>query len=75
MQTRSKWYQHNGELKENMLVLIKDDNLPPLKWSLERIIKTYPGKESLSRVADIRKEDGIVRRAFSKICPLPLHEE
>ncbi|XP_062529977.1 uncharacterized protein LOC134200667 isoform X2 [Bombyx mori] len=75
MQTRSKWYQHKGELKENMLVLIKDDNLPPLKWSLGRIIKTYPGKDSLSRVADIRKEDGIVRRAFSKICPLPLHEE
>lgn len=71
LQSRTKWHQQKGYLKENMLVLIKDDNLPPLKWSLGRIIKTYPGKDGVARVADIRKADGIVRRAFSKICPLP----
>lgn len=75
MQTRCKWLQHKGDLKENTLVLIKEENLPPLKWSLGRIIKTHPGKDGISRVADIQKADGIVRRAFSKICPLPSHEE
>lgn len=75
LQTRSKWHEHTADLKENMLVLLKDDNLPPLKWSLGRVLKTYPGKDGISRVADIRKEDGIVRRAFSKICPLPLTQE
>lgn len=72
LQTRSKWHEHKDDLKENTLVLIKDDKLPPLKWDLGRIIKTYPGRDGVSRVADIRKTDGIVRRAFSKICPLPL---
>ncbi|XP_038216842.1 uncharacterized protein LOC119835861 [Zerene cesonia] len=71
MQTRTKWHQHKGDLKENTLVLIKDDRLPPLKWSLGRIHATYPGKDGVARVADIRTADGIVRRAFTKICPLP----
>ncbi|XP_045497063.1 uncharacterized protein LOC123695307 isoform X2 [Colias croceus] len=71
MQTRTRWHQHKGDLKENTLVLIKDDRLPPLKWSLGRIHATYPGKDGVARVADIRTADGIVRRAFTKICPLP----
>ncbi|XP_041983251.1 uncharacterized protein LOC121736229 [Aricia agestis] len=32
LQTRSKWQQNKGALKEDMLVLIKDDHLPPMKW-------------------------------------------
>lgn len=73
LQTRKKWHQHKDDLKENTLVLLKDDNLPPLKWMLGRITKTYPGQDGIARVADIRTSGGIVRRAFSKICPL--HEE
>ncbi|XP_041969194.1 uncharacterized protein LOC121726042 [Aricia agestis] len=33
LQTRSKWQQNKGALKEDMLVLIKDDHLPPMKWN------------------------------------------
>lgn len=70
LQSRSKWRFQTDDLKENMLVIIKEDHLPPLKWSLGRIIKTYTGKDGVSRVADIRTSTGTVRRAFSKICPL-----
>lgn len=75
LQMRGKWKQHGDDLKEGTLILIKDDNLPPLKWSLGRILKTYPGRDGVSRVADIRTADGITRRAFSKICPLPVNED
>lgn len=70
LQARSKWRFRTDDLKENTLVIIKEDHTPPLKWNLGRILKTYPGKDGVSRVADIRTATGTVRRAFSKICPL-----
>ncbi|XP_041972200.1 uncharacterized protein LOC121728148 [Aricia agestis] len=70
LQSRSKWRFQTDDLKENTLVIIKEDNLPPLKWCLGRIIKTYPGKDGVSRVAEIKTATTTVRRAFSKICPL-----
>ncbi|XP_063386910.1 uncharacterized protein LOC134679293 [Cydia fagiglandana] len=70
LQTRSKWRSHCEDLKPNTLVLIKDDNLPPLKWHLGRVVKTIPGRDGVSRVADIHTASGIIRRAYTKICPL-----
>lgn len=73
LQERIKWKQHTDDLAAHTLVLIKDDNLPPLKWAMGRIIKTFPGNDGISRVADIKTSAGIIRRAFSKICPLPIN--
>lgn len=72
MQTRSKWRENKPDLQPNTLVVIKEDNSPPLKWSLGRIISTQPGKDGVSRVADIRTTSGVIRRAFPRICPLPV---
>lgn len=70
LQQRVKWFSHEDPLKINSLVLLKEDNLPPLKWKLGRIIKLIPGSDGISRVADVRASIGIVRRSFSKLCPL-----
>nr|XP_049704680.1 uncharacterized protein LOC126056266 [Helicoverpa armigera] len=70
LQTRTKWKTRREELAPNTLVLIKEDNLPPLKWRLGRILHTFPGKDGVSRVADIKTATGTVRRAFTRICPL-----
>lgn len=70
LQVRSKWTQIKAELRDNSLVLIKDNNLPPLKWHMGRILKTIPGKDGISRVAEIQTTSGVVRRAYAKICPL-----
>lgn len=53
------------------MVLIKDDHLPPLKWSIGRVLDTFPGKDGIARVAAVRTSKGIIRRAFPKLCPLP----
>ncbi|CAG9130680.1 unnamed protein product [Plutella xylostella] len=74
LQQRIKWRTSSEDLKEHTMVLIKDDNLPPLKWSLGRITRVYPGRDGISRVADIRTANGTTRRAFSKICPLPVDD-
>lgn len=75
LQTRMKWQKSETQLKLNSLVLVKDDNLPPLKWRLGRITNVHPGADGVIRVADIKTANGIIRRAFSKICPLPQPED
>ncbi|XP_028167729.1 uncharacterized protein LOC114358059 [Ostrinia furnacalis] len=70
LQTRSKWRNNTNELQPGTLVVIKEDKQPPLKWSLGRVVRSIPGKDGVSRVADIQTSSGIVRRAFVKICPL-----
>ncbi|XP_052739557.1 uncharacterized protein LOC128198380 [Bicyclus anynana] len=75
LQTRCKWMNGVDTLQPGMMVVIKDDNLPPLKWNLGRIDGVVPGKDGNSRVADIRTATGIVRRSFAKICPLFKEEE
>ncbi|GBP00343.1 hypothetical protein EVAR_71028_1 [Eumeta japonica] len=67
LQQRIKWQIPNNPLKMNALVLLKEDNLPPLKWRLGHIVSLYPGADDINRVADIKTLNGVVRRAFSKI--------
>ncbi|XP_061717053.1 uncharacterized protein LOC133524913 [Cydia pomonella] len=70
LQQRVKWQTAGDSLSQNTLVLLKEDNLPPLKWRLGRIVAVFPGRDGINRVADVRTANGVVRRAFSKICPL-----
>ncbi|CAG9101421.1 unnamed protein product [Plutella xylostella] len=75
LQIRSKWKTREQDLQTDMMVLIKEDNTPPLRWRLGRIVRTYPGKDGVSRVADIRTTRGIIQRTFAKICPLPMQAD
>ncbi|KAJ8979782.1 hypothetical protein NQ317_007690 [Molorchus minor] len=75
LQHRSKWPKEHGCLKVNDLVVIKEDKQPPLKWSLGRIASLHPGRDGVSRVATIRTSAGLIKRSFSKICPLPVSDE
>ncbi|XP_045501378.1 uncharacterized protein LOC123698678 [Colias croceus] len=70
LQQRIKWKTNNEDLKQDSLVLIKEDNVPPLKWKLGRVTHVLPGTDGISRVAEIRTAHGIIRRSFAKICPL-----
>ncbi|KAJ8710935.1 hypothetical protein PYW08_009450 [Mythimna loreyi] len=72
LQQRVKWRTCTKPLEKDTLVLIKEDNLPPLKWRLGRVTAVYPGRDGITRVADIKTACGVVRRAFTKICPLPI---
>lgn len=71
LQTRTKWPSNRGSLREGDLVLLKVDNQPPLLWKLGRIITLHPGKDNISRVATVKTNNGVIKRAFSKLCPLP----
>lgn len=75
LQTRNKWSGTNGEIIENTMVLIKEDNLPPLRWKLGRIIEAIRGKDGHARVFKVRTSNGLIARSFAKLCPPPVPVE
>ncbi|XP_011172995.1 uncharacterized protein LOC105205341 [Solenopsis invicta] len=72
LQSRTKWKKTKKNLKINDFVLLQEDNLPPLKWKSDRVIETLAGKDGLVRVATVRTANGIVKRAITKLCKLPV---
>ncbi|XP_051153762.1 uncharacterized protein LOC127277018, partial [Leptopilina boulardi] len=51
LNVRSKWHSGSPEvIKEGTLVILRDDNLPPLRWSLGRVSQIYPGDDGVIRV-------------------------
>ncbi|XP_047024876.1 uncharacterized protein LOC124633636 isoform X1 [Helicoverpa zea] len=71
LQQRTKWRRPDRELKVGDLVILKEDNLPPLCWRLGRITKLYQGPDGVSRVADVLTSRGTVKRAVHKFCIIP----
>lgn len=72
LQIRTKWHTSKGELSLGSLVLLRQENTPPQRWCLGRIVALHPGNDGVARVATIRTSKGEVKRAFTKICPLPI---
>lgn len=74
LQQRVKWKLDKPNIKCGDLVLIMDDQLPPMKWLLGRITKLHPGPDGICRVVDVRTKGGVIRRSVSRICALELVE-
>ncbi|XP_055714350.1 uncharacterized protein LOC129808593 [Phlebotomus papatasi] len=75
LQQRKKWTAQHPSLQPGDLVTIKEDNLPPMKWSLGRIIECFPGADGHVRVATVKTATGIYKRAIGRLCPLPINED
>ena len=74
LQQRSKWLKNVENIKIDDLIIIKEDNYPPSKWHLGRILEVHPGKDGKIRVATIKTINGTVQRTISKICVLPIQD-
>lgn len=72
LQVRQKWKTHHAELlRPGVLVIIKEDNLPPLKWHLGRILELHPGSDDITRVVTVKTTKGVYKRPISRVCVLP----
>ena len=69
---RHRWSQGSHSIREGSLVLIKEDNLPPLRWLMGRVIETRPGSDGVVRVVRIKTSKGVIERNVRKLAPLPL---
>ncbi|GFU06404.1 integrase catalytic domain-containing protein [Trichonephila clavipes] len=63
LQQRKKWIVNKEILKLGDMVLIREENLPPCKWLLGRVVKIYMGKDKKVRVVDIKTGKGTVLAA------------
>lgn len=71
LQNRPKWFDSKRNLEVNTMVLLREDNMPPLKWRLGRVIKVMPGSDGRVRVVEVRTKDGVFARPIVKLSPLP----
>lgn len=87
LQQRPKWKQQHPNLKIGQIVVIKEDNVPPTKWILSRIIETFTGQDGLVRSAKLickgdpsikKGEKGeapiTISRPIHKLCLLPIED-
>jgi len=59
------------KLEMDTVVLLREDNIPPLRWRLGRVTKIDTGGDGEVRVAEVRTSTGHVTRAVRQLCPLP----
>ncbi|XP_024893270.1 uncharacterized protein LOC112468369 [Temnothorax curvispinosus] len=72
LQQRPKWWTSVNPLGVGALVLLKDANMPPLRWRRGRVEALHPGSDGVPRVATVRVADGTITRSLVKLCPLPM---
>ena len=74
MISRSKWQLSTNQdnITIGTLVVVKEDNLPPMKWSLALIIEIHPGRDGIVREVTLQGISGAARRALKSLYPLPV---
>lgn len=72
LQMRHKWTSLTDPPRTGDLVLVKEENLPALKWRLGRIAELLPGRDGVVRVVKLKTSTGTMTRPVVKICRLPL---
>ncbi|GFY26556.1 integrase catalytic domain-containing protein [Trichonephila clavipes] len=72
LQQRPKWLLPTKNFQVNDLCLIKDDNLPPTRWKMGRIVQLCPGLDNKVRVVNVKTSDGIFKRNITKLSLLPI---
>lgn len=71
LQNRPKWFREKANLKVNDLVLVREDDVPPLRWPLGRILEAIEGRDGKVRVVKIRTSHGTYIRPITKLSLLP----
>lgn len=74
LQQRRKWSKQHTEIKIGDLVLLKEDNIPPLQWRLDRVVHTHPGQDGVTRVVMVKTSAGVFKRSTANIAVLPLDD-
>ncbi|GAB0089833.1 hypothetical protein DMENIID0001_044500 [Sergentomyia squamirostris] len=73
---RTKWTGPQTNPIVGQLVMMKEDNLPPLKWPLARILELHPGPDGLVRVVTVKTRAKKTKQApIHKLIQLPQEDE
>ncbi|GFW61807.1 integrase catalytic domain-containing protein [Trichonephila clavipes] len=72
LQPRKKWQDAQPNLKEDDIVLIKEEG-PPGTWPMARVLQVHPGNNGLVRVATVKTQDSVFKRPVHKLHKLPIY--
>ncbi|GFW72623.1 integrase catalytic domain-containing protein [Trichonephila clavipes] len=72
LQPRKKWQDAQPNLKEDGIVLIKEEGTP-CTWPMARVLQVHPGNDGLVRVATVKTQDSVFKRPVHKLHKLPIY--
>lgn len=73
---REKWNRHAAPIQEGDVVVEMNESLDRNLWPLGMVVKVFPGKDGIVRVADIRESHGkVYRRPVAKLCILDVRDK
>lgn len=72
LQIRSKWHVPKSNLEIGDVVIVREDNIPPAKWILGRVLETHPGPDGRVRVVTLKTKTSNMKRPITKLSRLPL---
>ncbi|XP_055920727.1 uncharacterized protein LOC129952226 [Eupeodes corollae] len=70
LQQRNRWNTSQQNIRIGDLVIIKEDNIPTLKWPLGRIVDIFKGQDDIVRVVNVKTQSGILKRPIHRLAPL-----
>ncbi|GFX58206.1 integrase catalytic domain-containing protein [Trichonephila clavipes] len=72
LQPHKKWQAAHPNLKEDDIVLLKDES-PPGTWPMTRVLQVHPGSDGLVRVATVKTQDSVFKRPVHKLRKFPIY--
>ncbi|XP_043263445.1 uncharacterized protein LOC122403778 [Colletes gigas] len=69
---RSKWSTGAHQIKEGTIVLLREDNTPPMQWPLGKVIKVHPGSDGIIRAVTVKTATTTLDRNVKRLAPLPI---
>ena len=67
--SQQKWFFPTENLKVGDVVMVFDPSTARKEWKVGRIECTYPGRDQLVRVVDVRVGDKLLKRSVTRISP------
>lgn len=68
-------FKKHGDLKQGSVVMIKEDNLPRMKWPLGVVLEMYPGRDNVCRSVRVRTAKGIFVRPIQRLYDLEISQD
>ncbi|XP_058816019.1 uncharacterized protein LOC131679327 [Topomyia yanbarensis] len=75
LQGRTKRWKPAVRIDIGKLVVIQDDNQPPMRWKMGRIVQTHPGDDGTVRVVTLKTATGMLTRPVERLCLLPTSDD
>lgn len=70
LQVRSKWGSQQSNVKIGDIVVLKEENMPPAKWLLCRVIEVHPGSDGKVRIVTLKTKTNVFKRTITKVIPI-----